>query len=229
MPAEGVERVGEGGDPQRLGAVVDTRFQGSNGAAVLVVAEAPQQGNEDQGGDGPAASARPALARADLLVDQPEQRGHHQAGDQGQGHERLDDEDDVPGVPGVVEGREGADTVVVGEVEEDVQHAAQTGIQEEQPPAGGERGRLAAQPVEGVDDAQGEGRIQREPEQGVGEAAMVGEAGHRAEEVHHHVDVRHLAGDGHDGGGVGGGAVQPGAADAGAGKNVGDRFQVPLP
>jgi len=45
-------------------------------------------------------------------------------------HDRLEDEDDVPGVPLFGERPEGAHAVVIGEVEQDVAEAGEAGVEE---------------------------------------------------------------------------------------------------
>jgi hypothetical protein len=67
-----------------------------------------------------------------------------------------------------------------------------------------------------------EGGFKGETEEGVGDTAVVLEAGDGAAEAPEGVDVRELGRDGHGEGGVGGAAVEARAGEAGSGEDVGD-------
>ena len=83
----------------------------------------------------------PAAAHADFLVDQAEQRRHRQPRDQQDPDHRIDDEDDVPGVPAIIERLEQANAVSGGVVEQQMTERRQHGAEIEIAPAHRQRRR----------------------------------------------------------------------------------------
>src|ERR1700677_4012833 len=78
--------------------------------------------------------------------------------------------------------------------------------------------------VEEVDGAEDDCALKRQPEEGVGDAAMVLEGGDGAAGRPEGVEVGGFGGEGHGEGRVGGLAVEAGAGEAGPGHEVGDGF-----
>src|SRR5690349_2452040 len=113
---------------------------------MLRVTEPPQDARENEGDDGCMASAKftAVLFFADLAVDQALERRCHESENKERKQNRLEDKDDVPGEPAVVERHERTHAVVVGEVEEDVAEAAEQREGVKHGPADGNRRNLAA-------------------------------------------------------------------------------------
>src|SRR5664279_2094040 len=84
------------------------------------VAKSPDQHQAGQRKDSSTAPARPLASRPDLLIDEPEQRGHDQPENQRQQYDRLDDKYDVPRVPAPVKRLEQANAVSGGVVQQEV-------------------------------------------------------------------------------------------------------------
>jgi len=78
--------------------------------------------------------------------------------------------------------------------------------------------------VEEVDGAENDCGFKRQPEEGVGDAAMVLEGSNGPAGRPEGVEVGGLGGERHGEGGVGGLAVEAGTCEAGAGHEVGDGF-----
>ena len=135
IPPEWIRQVRIGGGSERFGAVVGAGFESVDGAAVLVVAQGPQERDGDEGEGGGDAAAWTPSAGANFVVDQREEGRHDQSEQEAGEHDGLEDEDDVPGVPLFGEGPEGADAIVVGKIEEDVAESGEAGIEEKQSPA----------------------------------------------------------------------------------------------
>jgi hypothetical protein len=79
---------------------------------------------------------------ADFAGSEAEQRGNDKRSQQESEDEGVEDEDDGGGVPAVVEGKEGAQAVVVGVVEQEMAEQAQEGEEVKERPVdgcGGER------------------------------------------------------------------------------------------
>ena len=72
----------------------------------------------------------PALSRADFFIDQREEGWNDQSEQQEAKHDGIEDEDNVPGVPLLGERPERANTVVVGEIEQDVAETGKASIEE---------------------------------------------------------------------------------------------------
>ncbi len=165
---EGIDPFGIGRGPQGVDPVVGAGFEGVDGAAVFVVAQSPQQhdSGKREGGCNPATGT--AVACTDFLVDQAEQRRNDQSQNQEGEHDWLDDEDDVPRIPLLGEGPEGAYAVVVGEVQQDVAEPGQTGVEEEQAPAGGQIGIFdfaAAEAPQQIHETDYKERVKGNPEE----------------------------------------------------------------
>ena len=196
---------------------------------MLEVAHAPHQNDSRPKRLRPPKRPRgPRCAHADLLVDEGEQRGRDQAGQQQHPHHRLPDEDDVPGVPLLRERPERAHAVVVGEIEQNVAEPGKPGIEEKQSPA---RGQIwifclaLAQPPNQINEADHHGGIEQYPEERVGESAMVGKAERTAVEAGENIQIGSFGGERERERGQHSLAVQPGAAHAGAGEEMGEGFQ----
>src|SRR6202030_1110172 len=94
-------------------------------------------------------------------------------------HDRLEDENDVPGIPALGEWPERPHAIVVGEVEQNVANAGEAGGEEEQSPTRRQVGifQLAtAQTPNQIDEANHHGCVERKAEKRMREAAMMGEA-----------------------------------------------------
>ena len=87
--------------------------------------------------DGPAAAAERRAARADFAVGEAEQAGNDEGGKEQSPQHRLGDKHKAAGIPAGVEGKEGADAVVVGPVEQDVAEGGDEGGEIEPKPADG--------------------------------------------------------------------------------------------
>ena len=198
-----------------------------DGFGMLVEAEDPEGNDGHEREDGPAATCERWLAFADLGVDEAEEGGGDEGEEEQEEEDGLEDEDEGAGVPVGVEGEEGAQAVVVGPVQEEVREEGEEGEEEEQGPVwwGFGFGYAGGAPAEAVVGVKGEGDesgFERDAEEGVGDAAMMLEAGERAAEGEEGVDVGELGRDGHGEGGVGGATVEAGAGEDYAGEDVGD-------
>src|SRR5208282_1072246 len=115
---------------------------------MLVVAQPPvgEYGDQSQGRGQSSLWRGVFVAGTDLFVDERKQCGENQAERERDEEDGFDDKDDVPGIPALGERPEGTDSVVVGEVEENVAEASEAGVGKEQSPARGKVGvaRLAA-------------------------------------------------------------------------------------
>src|SRR6266702_2130781 len=164
------------------------------------------------------------LTGADLLAYESEKPGQNEGSEQGSEDQGFDDEDDVPGVPLAQERIEGADAVVVGEIEQDVGESGDAGEQVEPSPAAlGHRLRrvlpAAALPerVEKPDECDGDGGDEWNAKESVGDAAMLDESVGGAFEVGEDVDVGGLGGQGHGESGERGLAVESRTRQGGPG------------
>src|SRR5438067_12543595 len=79
-----------------------------------------------------------------------------------------------------------------------------------------------------LQDAKGEQGVERDADQRMSEAAMMSEARDWINEIHDHVNVGNFCGDDHGGGGQGRLAVEAQAAEAGAGEQMSDGFQLTI-
>ena len=160
----------------------------------------------------------------DFAIDQAEHGRSDEAGEQEDEHDRLEDEDDVPGVPVGIPGREGPHAVVVGEVEQDVAERGEEREAPEENPARRDGGLFSADMMEApAEERDHEGDHGRADER-VGESAMVLEADQRPAESPEDVEVGGFRGECHGQRGVRGLAIEAGAAQACAGEEVGDWF-----
>src|SRR5947209_3146730 len=99
------------------------------------VAHPPDQRYDDQRGDGASAAMIARSLYPDLAADEPGEPGRDQHEEQRRHNDRIDDENDIPLVPAVVEGIEGTEAVVVGKVEQQVTEYSQQCVKIEQSPA----------------------------------------------------------------------------------------------
>ncbi len=114
-------------------------------APVLEVPHSPERHNKEQCRDGRAATAGAVLTCADLLRHHSKKPRQHQGRNQHRKYQRLNDEDDVPGIPLAREGIERADAVVIGEVQQNVGEPGDAGKQiQPSPAARGRRGQFVS-------------------------------------------------------------------------------------
>ena len=119
---------------------------------------------------------------------------------------------------------ERAHAVVIGEVEQNVAESGEAGVEEEQSPARWEVRIFhlaSAQTPDQIDEADYYGGVEWKSEEGVGEAAMVGEGEGRATEAAEDVQVRSLGGERERERGQRRLAVESGAAQACASRENG--------
>src|SRR5258708_8692005 len=150
---------------------------------MLVVAKSPvcdyAEQSESRGYFSGWRGARAFAAGADLFVDQRKQCRENQAECENDEQDGLDDENYVPGNPTLGKRPEGAHSVIIGEVEENVAEAGEAGVGEEQSPARrkiGITGFAAAQSPEEIDESNDHGRDQRDAQERMSEAAMMVQA-----------------------------------------------------
>ena len=143
-------------------------------------------------------------------------------------HHRFDDEDDVPRIPLLGKRPEGANPVVVGEIEQDVAETGQAGVEEQPAPARRQVGVVefaASKTPYEVHESDYRQGVERHSDEGMGESAMVGEAEGRAAKSADHVEVGRFGRQRQSERGQRRLAVQSGASQAGAGQEVSKRFQ----
>ncbi len=143
---------------------------------MLEVAEKDHGRKTNQSKDRPAASAELRLARAYFFAHQTQQRRRHQAQEQHHQDHRIDDVNYVPRVPARIKRRERAHTVIVGEVQKDVDDCAQQRVHEQQAPSRRHPGPPAAsphQPVNSIHAGDGDGGDHRRAQKAVRETAMM--------------------------------------------------------
>ena len=172
-------------------------------------------------------------AGAYLRPDQTEEQGEDEGQEEQKEDEGVEDEDEGAGVPARIEGREGAEAVVVSEVQGEVAEEGEESERVEQAPADGGVGELIAlgfrgslQPdavenVYGCDDYAG---FNGESDEAVGDSAMVLKAGDGAEEAPEGVDVGEFGAYRHGEGGVGRASIESGAGHAGTRQDVCNGF-----
>ena len=118
LPVEGVDRVGVSRYAKDGRAVVVGGLRELDGLVVFDEAEGPECDHGEESGDGPALSPERRAARSYLAADEAEE-GRGDEGDQeDEKEDRFEDKDEGAGVPAGIEGKEGAETVVVGPIEQ---------------------------------------------------------------------------------------------------------------
>src|SRR5271169_5437773 len=145
---------------------------------MLIVTKAPQQDHSEKGESGGDPAFRSTAACPDFLVNEREKQRNNQSQEQEDEHYRLEDENNVPGVPFLGKWPERTDAVIVGEVEQDVADAGKACVEVKQSPARREIRvfELApAQTPDQINEADHDGSVEWNSEEGMGEAAMVGE------------------------------------------------------
>src|SRR5580700_670277 len=142
VPMKRISQRRIGGNAQRISAFISAGGEGTDRAAMLEVAQAPEQHHAGQREGGCDAAFWSACPRADFLVNQLEERRDNQTEEQEPEHDGLEDEDDIPGVPLLGKWPERANAVIVGEVEQNVAEPRQAGVEEKQSPVRREIGIL---------------------------------------------------------------------------------------
>ena len=127
VPAEGVDGVGADGGPEDGDVAVVGGAGEVFGVDALVAADGVEGGDAEEREGGPAAAAEALATGADLGRDETEERGGDEAGEEQKEHHGLDDEDKRAGVPARVEGKEGAQAVVVGPVQQEMREQCDEG------------------------------------------------------------------------------------------------------
>jgi len=214
---------------KRVSAVVSSGFERVDRAAMFVIPRSPKQNNSQQRQRSGQASAKPALARANFLVDQGKQRGHNQTQNEHCPHDRLGDEDDVPRIPFFRERPKRPHPVVIREVEKNVAESGKAGIEEKQSPARGQLGvfdSATAKSPDQIDEADHSDSIQRHAQKRMGEAAMMGEAEGRPANPGQNVKIGRFSRQREGERGESGLAIKSGAAHTRAKKKMSDGFQV---
>jgi len=136
----------------------------------------------------------------------------------------------VPGIPPLPKRPEGTDTVIVGEVEQNVAEAGDVCVCKQQSPS---RRKIriprpaASQPPHQVNEPDDQGRYQEQAQERVGESAMMGKGEHRPAESAQNIKIGRLGSQSHGGCGQRGLAIETGASHARAGQEVCDWFQIP--
>ena len=110
---------------------------------MLDEANGPERSHGEQSGDGPAPSAEGWFACADFAADEAEEGRGDESDQEDEKEDGLEDEDEGAGVPARVEGKEGAEAVVVGPVQQEVAEQGDEGEAVEQAPADGGFGWFA--------------------------------------------------------------------------------------
>ncbi len=246
LPMEGIDGVRAGEDARDGGSVVVVVLSELKGLLVFEGAKAPERDDSQESEDGPATSAKGWSACAYFAVDEAEEGWGDERDEQQEEDEGFEDEDEGAGVPVGVEGKEGANAVVVGPVEQDVAEKGDEGEAVEEAPAdrglwsgdvggGGVEGLVGdgvrmglfsvrAPAVEEPDGADDDGGFERYADEGVGDAAVVLEGCDGAAYGPEGVEVGGFGGDRHRDGGVGSLAVEAGAGEDGSRHEVGDGF-----
>src|SRR6266478_5344425 len=167
---------------------------------MLVVAKSPVcEDGEQCENRGQPSSWHALAASADLFVDQRKQCRENQAESENDEQDGLDDEDDVPGDPALGKWPEGAHSVVIGEVEENVAEAGEAGVDEEQSPARrkiGIAGLASAQAPDEIDESNDHGGHQRDAQERMCESAVMVQAERGAAEAAEDVKVGGFSGEG---------------------------------
>ena len=100
---------------------------------MLIIAHAPHRQNKNQRENRPAPAARWAAGTAagDLFPDQAGEGRRDQSNEQRAQHERLHNEHDVPRIPLAIKRREGTQTVIVGEIQQQMARGGEATEQKE--------------------------------------------------------------------------------------------------
>src|SRR5208283_629827 len=101
VPAKRIDHVRIRSHALRRCSAIKERVHGVDRTAMLVVAHAPDQYQANKREDSPDATARTLAARTDLLVDEAKQRGQREPGDEHNPDDRVDDVNEVPGIPAI--------------------------------------------------------------------------------------------------------------------------------
>ena len=137
LPAKRIDGVGAGEDAGDRGSVVVVGLCELEGLGVFYEAEGPKGDDGEESEDGPASSEEGLSACAYFAVDESEEGGRDESEEEEEKDDGLEDEYDGAGVPVGVEGKEGADAVVVGPVEQEVAEQGDEGEAIEEAPADG--------------------------------------------------------------------------------------------
>ena len=210
------------------------------GATVLGPADSPEQQDEKQYCSGPAATAEGLARSAHFSTDKGEKSRQQQAGNQQEKEQRIEDEDDRSGIPGIVKRKKWPNTVIVGVVEEEMAEKRKDHQAVKHSPAN--RCRFAsgfrsgvfsafaskAEPVKDNKAEQKESGFKRDAKQGVRDATVVLEAGDGPAQAPKSIYVGEFGGNRHSGCRVCRPPVQPGACEACTGEDVGDGLHLRL-
>src|SRR5712692_4853033 len=193
VPLKRIPPIWVSGDADGIGSSVHSGFQGVERSAMFVTTHTPKRNHAKQRQSCAKASLRPLATHTNFLVDQGEERGQRQTCGQHDKQDRLYDENNVPGIPFLGKGPERTYAIVNGEDEHDVGKAGEIGIEEQKPPPWrqiGIVGFASTQAPDQVHEAYHCGRYQRDPDEGVREAAMMGKPEDRTLEIADHIEIR---------------------------------------
>ena len=137
LPVEGVDRVGVGRYAEDGRAVVVGGLGELDGLLVFDEADGPECDHGEESGDGPALSPEGRSARSYFAADEAEEGRGDESDQEDEKEDRFEDEDEGAGVPAGIEGKEGAEAVVVGPVEQEMTEQGDEGEAVEQTPADG--------------------------------------------------------------------------------------------
>ena len=244
VPAEGVDGIGADGGSLDLDVAVVGGAGEVFGVEALEAADGPKDEDADKGEGWPKPRPRKRSRRAPISeLMRPKSAGARRPMARSTSMTGSMMKTKEPGVPAGVEGKEGTEAVVVGPIEQEMAEKSHEGEEIQLAPADGKEAALAlavllgcaggnvagiafaaASPaVPDPDDGEDHSGVDGEAEEGVGPAAMMGEAGDGTAEGPDGVEVGSLGGEDHGEGGVGGAAIEAGAGEAGAGEAVRQR------
>src|SRR5216683_6454832 len=101
---------------------------------MLEIASEDHQHQEDQRRDGTSTSAKRWFGASHFIRNQPEDSGHSQCQEKRDQHDRVNDVNNVPGIPLQTKRRERPDTIVIGEILEQMYQAAEHRVDVEELP-----------------------------------------------------------------------------------------------
>ena len=195
---------------------------------MLVIPQSPHQNHTDQRRDGRHTSARTAAARPELFVDERKHRRSETTEDEQPQHEWLNNEYDVPRIPFLRKWPEWPNSVVVGEIEENVTEPGKAGIEKEHAPTRRQFRivRLsAAQPPHQINKTNYNHGNNRNSQERMREPAMMLETKCPSPETANDIEVRRFGRQSQRERRKRRFAIEPSAPQARAGQKVSDRFQ----
>src|SRR5438045_2602736 len=188
-----------------------------DGCLMLDKANGPERGDADKCGNGPTPATKGWAACAYLAADQAEERWRDESDQKNKKEDWLEDKDEGAGVPAWIKGKEGAEAVVVGPVQQKMTKQGDEREAIKQTPAYRGTGRLGrgdssrTPAMEEPDSAGDDRRLEWEAEEGVGPSAVMLESSNGAVEGPEAVEVGDFGCWGHGDGGVGCLSVEVGA------------------